>query len=107
MPRSNRPRRGGAPRGRGGEAPLDLGRVLGGMERRESFGGEDWFVRRVSGAGSTKVYRCPGCQQELAPGIPHVVVWPADGLGGVDQRRHWHTPCWSARDRRRPQGSTR
>jgi hypothetical protein len=107
MPRANRPRRGGSPRSRGHDAPLDLGRALGGVERRESYAGGDWFVRAVSGAGSTKPYRCPGCQQELAPGIPHVVVWPADGIGGVADRRHWHTPCWSARDRRQPRGSFR
>ena len=53
-------------------------------------------------------YRCPGCDQEIALGVPHVVVWPADdrgesGWGGrVDDRRHWHTPCWNARANRRP-----
>jgi hypothetical protein len=107
MPRANRPRRGAISRPRGEQAPLDLDRALGGVERREVHGDGEWFVRRVSGAGSTKAYRCPGCQQEVPPGIPHVVAWPADGLGGVEDRRHWHTPCWSARGRRQPRGSTR
>jgi hypothetical protein len=33
-----------------------------------------------------------------------VVAWPAEQLGafgGPGDRRHWHTPCWSARGRRR------
>jgi hypothetical protein len=60
----------------------------------------DWLVRTVS--GSPKTYRCPGCDHEIAPGIAHVVAWPADGRGDLTDRRHWHTPCWRARDRRRP-----
>ena len=58
---------------------------------------EDGFVvRHVSGA-SGKAYRCPGCDQELRPATPHVVAWLE---GKPDDRRHWHTACWSARDRR-------
>jgi hypothetical protein len=34
--------------------------------------------------------------------LPHVVVWPAEEWGSVDDRRHWHTACWSARTRGRP-----
>jgi hypothetical protein len=30
------------------------------------------------------------------------VTWPADELGSVADRRHWHTSCWAARSRRRP-----
>jgi hypothetical protein len=26
------------------------------------------------------------------------VAWP---VGDPDARRHWHTPCWAARSRRR------
>jgi hypothetical protein len=29
----------------------------------------------------------------------HVVAWPEFGHG-VDDRRHWHTACWNARERR-------
>ena len=61
-----------------------------------------WVVRRVTGSASTKVYRCPGCDQEIRPATPHVVAWPADGLGDLGDRRHWHTACWSARGRRGP-----
>ncbi|HEY6796131.1 MAG TPA: hypothetical protein VI248_15755 [Kineosporiaceae bacterium] len=78
----------------------------GGMQRIEAHPDGDWIVRRVSGAGADKTYRCPGCDHEVRPGTPHVVAWPADGppggLGDVSDRRHWHSPCWSARGRRRP-----
>ena len=47
-----------------------------------------------------KTYRCPGCDQEIRPGVPHLVAWPADGRGDLTDRRHWHTGCWRARDRR-------
>jgi hypothetical protein len=58
---------------------------------------EDGFVvRRVPGS-SGRAYRCPGCDQELPSGSPHVVAWPE---GRPDDRRHWHTACWAARDRR-------
>jgi hypothetical protein len=60
----------------------------------------DWNVRRLTGSASGKTYRCPGCQQEIPAAQPHVVAWPAEGDG--EDRRHWHTGCWSARDRRRP-----
>jgi hypothetical protein len=86
---------------------LDLGRIAGGQLGRVRYAGSEWCVRRVaSGAGR---YRCPGCQQEFT-GIAHVVVWPADGTGGlpgVEQRRHWHSKCWAARQTRPPLGSYR
>jgi len=56
-----------------------------------------WVVRRVSASSAAKPYRCPGCDQEIAPATPHVVAWPE---AAEDERRHWHTPCWAARDRR-------
>ncbi|MDT0341397.1 ATP/GTP-binding protein [Streptomyces sp. DSM 44938] len=69
-----------------------------GLERTEAWQGEDWVVRRITGTAAAKHYRCPGCDQEIPPGVPHVVTWPS--LGAVDDRRHWHGPCWNARDRR-------
>jgi hypothetical protein len=54
-------------------------------------------VRSVAGSPTGKGYRCPGCDQVLAAGQPHVVAWPE---GRPDERRHWHTACWSARGRR-------
>jgi tRNA(Ile2) C34 agmatinyltransferase TiaS len=45
-------------------------------------------VREVTGE---RMYRCPGCQQEIRPGTIHLVVVPDHDPG---LRRHWHTPCW-------------
>ena len=104
MPRSNRVRRGGRRRpnaGEGAAEELDPGRALAGVERRETHPDGEWFVRPVNGGVSAKSYRCPGCQQEIPPGVSHVVAWPADGMLDVSDRRHWHTPCWRARSRRR------
>ncbi len=70
-------------------------------ERAEAWRGLDYRVRAVSGAGSGGPYRCPGCDQLLAAAVPHVVAWPAEDLDATD-RRHWHTGCWAARDRRSP-----
>ncbi len=92
---------------RGRPEPRDIGQAFG-YQRVEPARDGDWIVRSVTGAGSTKIYRCPGCDQEIRPGVPHLVAWPADteqaawhGGGGLDDRRHWHTPCWNARLRRR------
>jgi hypothetical protein len=60
---------------------------------------EDVQVRRVQPYEAVKAYVCPGCNQEIPPGVGHVVVVPVDA---PDLRRHWHHPCWANRDRRRP-----
>ena len=74
-------------------------------DRVELYGGEEYVVRRVTGSAATKSYRCPGCDHLIRPATPHVVAWPVVasmfGGSGLDERRHWHTPCWKARDRRR------
>ena len=59
----------------------------------------DWIVRQVPGAAAMKAYRCPGCDQEILPGVAHAVVWPAQTPGPAE-RRHWHTSCWQRRPRR-------
>jgi hypothetical protein len=76
-------------------------------ERVEDFRGSRYVVRRLTGSAPAdpgKAYRCPGCSQPVAAGVPHVVAWPlSDEVlvgGGPDDRRHWHTACWHARDRR-------
>ena len=75
----------------------------GGSRTVETHPDGDWVVRRITGSASTKAYRCPGCDQEIRPATPHVVAWPTDeDADGLGERRHWHTPCWAARDRRRP-----
>jgi len=105
MPRSNRPRR---LAGRTRRSPVDAedleNRLVHAGGRLEEHPDGAWRVRQVTGADATKSYLCPGCRQQIAIGTPHVVAWPAEQLGafgGPGDRRHWHTACWSARDRRR------
>ncbi|WP_156685817.1 hypothetical protein [Mycobacterium sp. Marseille-P9652] len=69
--------------------------------------GHQYEVRPVAAARAVKAYRCPGCDHEIRSGTAHLVVWPADStLGGgpglVEDRRHWHTPCWTHRSTRGP-----
>lgn len=51
---------------------------------------EGFTVRAVSGERA-KSYICPGCNQQLRSGTPHLVVVPE---GNMDDRRHWHASCW-------------
>ncbi len=98
-PRRNRPKPEAA-------APLDDERTRRGVESVQAGRDGDWMVRSVPGGAATKTYRCPGCDQEIPAGVAHLVVWPADERGDLTDRRHWHTGCWRARDRRAP-GVTR
>ena len=94
MPRQNR-RRTDAPER--AARPLT---VLG--ERREVWRGEEYTVRAVTGqADAGRQYRCPGCDQLVPSGAPHVVAWPAEDTD-AGNRRHWHSACWAARERRAP-----
>ncbi|MCA2188280.1 ATP/GTP-binding protein [Nonomuraea cavernae] len=61
----------------------------------------EWKVRMLTGATSGKSYRCPGCDQEIAAGQPHLVCWP-NWTGGDEERRHWHRACWRKRLDRGP-----
>jgi hypothetical protein len=63
--------------------------------------GYEYHVVPIAGARAVKVYRCPGCDHELRPGQPHLVVWRTVDTEG-DDRRHWHTPCWGKRAHRAP-----
>lgn len=63
--------------------------------------GWDYDVRPIAASRALKTYRCPGCDHEIRPGTAHVVAWPS-GEGAVDDRRHWHTPCWGNRANRGP-----
>lgn len=96
MPRANRRRQ--------DDAPLDLERARSGVERVSIGRDGEWMVRNVTGAAATKSYRCPGCDHEITPGTPHVVVWRVEGSAygadGLDARRHWHSGCWRGRERR-------
>ncbi len=87
-------------RGRaGGSARTDDEQQRGWLQSSESWPDGDFAVRRVGGGASDKTYRCPGCDQEVSGATPHVVAWPQDR---VDDRRHWHTACWSKRLHRSP-----
>jgi hypothetical protein len=88
---------------RRGDAPR-RGPLTGGNETVEEALDGDWVVRRLTGSATSKTYRCPGCDHEIRPAVPHVVAWR---IGDEDDRRHWHTPCWDARDRRHTRGATR
>jgi hypothetical protein len=104
MPRQNR-------RQRDDPGELEAEGIGRGATRTESGPDGDWLVRPITGAAATKTYRCPGCDQEIRPGTPHVVSWPAyardsdldpwDTDSAADRRRHWHTACWRARGHRR------
>lgn len=65
--------------------------------------GYDYEVRPIPAARAVKTYRCPGCDHEIRPGTAHVVAIPT-GMGeqAVDDRRHWHTSCWTHRGTRGP-----
>lgn len=60
-----------------------------------------WNVQPQGASRAAKVYTCPGCVQEIAPGVAHLVTWRADGIMGeaddLAARRHWHTHCWRIR----------
>lgn len=77
-------------------------RPAGDLADVETHPDGEWHVRRLSGITVVKAYRCPGCEQEIPVGKPHVVAWPVDG--DADSRRHWHAGCWAARNRRHPPG---
>jgi hypothetical protein len=79
--------------------PDDDDAVRLGPPQTQEWPDGDWVVRQVPGAAATKIYRCPGCDQELRPGVAHVVVWPAQ-TPGPQERRHWHQACWQRRPRR-------
>lgn len=90
MPRSNRRRDEGE--------PLDLERALAGRPRTEVRRDGTWNVQPQSAAAAIKVYTCPGCAQDIAVGVAHLVAWRADGIMGeandLAARRHWHSACW-------------
>ena len=94
MPRSNRPR--GARKDE--DDGDDLSRLLIGWRRTEVRRGGTFNVQPISALQAAKEYRCPGCGNQIEPGVAHLVVWRADGVLGeandLAARRHWHTHCW-------------
>ena len=87
----------------GGEpTPIAYTRAVSTMQPPWRFRGEPlalewvadgWHLRFVQPYRATKVYRCPGCQQEIFPRTLR------GGLAGGEpsQRRHWHKACWERR----------
>ncbi|MCL1900030.1 MAG: hypothetical protein FWG11_05910 [Promicromonosporaceae bacterium] len=78
--------------------PLDVERARGGLREVSGRDGK-WTVRTVR--SDDKTYRCPGCNQEIPPGVSHVVAWQSEAAwgreAGVEARRHWHAACFSRR----------
>ena len=105
--KKRRPGKGGGGRGRGpSQSRYGDDRPLPGLgafqvTRTEAgpgrLAGEDFQVHDVAPGQATKWYRCPGCDQEIPPGVAHVVAWPSDYGGRADDRRHWHRNCWGKR----------
>ncbi|MGD0982408.1 MAG: hypothetical protein ABSA65_01165 [Acidimicrobiales bacterium] len=58
-------------------------------------------IHRIQPYQADKTYICPGCNQEIRPGTGHLVIVP---VSDPTSRRHWHSPCWEHRARRRPTG---
>ena len=67
------------------------------MEGPSWTNGEIFKVRQIGSTAATKYYICPGCNQNIPPGVAHVVAWPRDTGRGADDRRHWHKHCWQRR----------
>jgi hypothetical protein len=99
VPRRKQSGRRGSTSSAGGPRPLAGGL---GWARTEPGPDGEWIVRNVPGSQATKSYRCPGCDHVIPPGMSHVVTWPAQEYGTVEDRRHWHNGCWAARGRRGP-----
>jgi hypothetical protein len=60
--------------------------------------GQPAELRRIQPDRATKSYRCPGCNQEIPPGIGHVAIIPQSA---PEERRHWHRACWDHRGSRK------
>ena len=58
--------------------------------RTETFRGQEYVVRRVTGSAATKPYRCPGCHQVIRPATPHTDVL-------LDGDRHGRAPALAQR----------
>ena len=67
------------------------------MEGPSWTNGEIFKVRQIGSAAATKYYICPGCNQNIPPGVAHIVAWPRDVGRQGDDRRHWHRHCWERR----------
>ena len=89
-PRRNYPKKRVKP-----EEPREINIASTGESTEEHSDGV-YIVRRLTGSGSTKPYRCPGCDQLIPLATPHVVAWLEYDEEG---RRHWHTACWAKKNK--------
>lgn len=103
MPRKNR-RQSGRRDKHGRELPsrslpLDGSTYLGAqiVEGPSWDFGRRYQMRQIGPAGAKKFYVCPGCGNNIPPGMSHIVAWPYDSYRGVEDRRHWHKSCWDSR----------
>ena len=83
----------------GSARPPDRQFVAPEARRGEHPGAEELEIRRVQPYQARKAYLCPGCNQDIAEGLGHLVVVPR---AAPELRRHWHHPCWAQRANRRP-----
>lgn len=71
------------------------------LERvRASVVGPSWAQvegMKVQSSVARKSYLCPYCNGTIAVGTTHVVAYPEDRL---DDRRHYHSACWSKQSKR-------
>lgn len=106
MGRSKRRRRRTGARGSRARRPEPGEEGFAGLPQMISAQDGEWAVRTIGPGHSLKVYRCPGCDQEIPAGAAHLVAWRSDGFFGpesdVADRRHWHRSCWRARATRSP-----
>ena len=99
-PRRNHPKRSGrASSSRGKKDDRDERDISTSSETVEEHSDGIYMVRKITGSRSEKPYRCPGCDQIIPTATPHIVAWLEED---IDSRRHWHTPCWSKRNERKP-----
>ncbi|HEX2052524.1 MAG TPA: ATP/GTP-binding protein [Actinomycetota bacterium] len=83
---------------RGGSGPwknkaagdLDIGKLEESLLGPASGRIAGYEVRRT--ANQPKRYRCPYCEGWVEEGSPHLVAFPS---GRPEERRHYHTACWS------------
>lgn len=92
-PRRNYPKKRQKP-----EAPPEINITSTGESVEEHSDGI-YVVRRLTGSGSTKPFRCPGCDQLIPLATPHIVAWLEYDEDG---RRHWHSACWAKKNKRGP-----
>ncbi len=78
---------------------LDFSRLTYVQSVQRGGDGEDYNVRFIN--FSEKTYICPGCLQNIKPGVSHIVAWQTDHFFGPEvaaqERRHWHSNCWNRR----------